>query len=158
MKSMRERIWQKVSPVPESGCWLWIGATFNHGRPQLRMGRKLVLAARLAYEAFKNEAVGDLYVCHKCDTPLCVNPDHLFLGTAADNNRDRDEKGRTVVNRGEANGSSRITWEQAQEIRRIYASGVPSEAIGPMYGITGRQVRNIVRRDQWKVPGRKVAA
>jgi len=154
MKTMQERIWEKVIPVPESGCWLWTGATFNHGRPQLRMGNRVVLAARQAYLAFRGQEPGDLCVCHKCDTPECVNPDHLFLGTYADNNRDRDEKGRTVVNRGEDNGCAKISWEQAQQIRAIYASGVPSEAIGPEFGITGRQVRNIVRKKQWRAPGR----
>lgn len=155
MASVTDRIWSKVMPVPESGCWLWTGATFNHGRPQMRMGGKLVLAARVAYAEFNGGEPGDLCVCHKCDTPLCVNPAHLFLGTRAENNQDRDRKGRHVPLRGERSGTARVTWDQVQAIRRIHASGVPSEAIGPEFGITGRQVRNIVKRAQWRESGRE---
>lgn len=150
MKSMREKIWEKVSPVPESGCWLWTGATFNHGRPQIRLGEKLVSGHRASYEAFVGPVPEGMCVCHKCDTPLCVNPAHLFVGTQQDNNADKVRKGRQAFLRGELNGTAKLTEADVARIRSIYASGgVGSEAIGREFGVSGRQIRNIVGRRQW---------
>lgn len=159
MNALQNRIFSKVAPDPNSGCWLWTGATFNHGRPQLRMGSKVVLAARVAYMAFKGEQPGDLLVCHKCDTPLCVNPDHLFLGTHADNMADCVAKGRQARNRGEKAGRAVLSEAQVREIRSIYAKGgIGSEALGREYGVTGRQIRYIVSGQEWgHVPMRAVA-
>ena len=110
-------------------------------------------AARVAYEEHRGD-IGGLLVCHKCDTPLCVNPDHLFLGTHADNKADCCAKGRQAFNNGEKNGTARLTEGQVAEIRSLYAhGGIGTEAIGPMYGVSGRQIRNIVRRRQWKSTG-----
>lgn len=150
MNVLQGRIFSKVAPDPNSGCWLWTGATFNHGRPQLRLKNGLVLAARVSYEAFKGEAPGDLMVCHKCDTPLCVNPNHLFLGTHADNMADRSAKGRQARNHGNKNGCAILTEFQVMEIRRTYAKGgVGSEALGREYGVSGRQIRYIVSGKEW---------
>ena len=81
-------------PVPESGCWLWLGGTSRHGYGQLGGHRKNVLAHRAFYVAHKGEMPAGVCVCHKCDTPLCVNPDHMFLGTQKDNAIDRERKNR----------------------------------------------------------------
>jgi hypothetical protein len=150
MKSLQNRIFDKCEPVPESGCWLWTGATFNHGRGQLRIGDRLVLASRASYEAFHGEAPGDLLVCHKCDTPACVNPDHLFLGTHQDNKDDCVAKNRQARNRGEKGGRAVLTERDVRKIRATYArGGIGSEALGREYGVSGRQIRYIVNRQEW---------
>lgn len=91
-----ERFYEKVIPVPESGCWLWTAAADpkGYGRFRLKGGRKGALAHRFAYELAYGPIPAGMNALHKCDTPSCVNPDHIFLGTLQDNVRDMDMKGR----------------------------------------------------------------
>lgn len=80
----------------ENGCLLWTGARHGNGYGLLTIApnhRAKLRAHRVSYEIFVGP-VGDKWVLHKCDTPLCVNPDHLFLGTDADNKADKIAKGR----------------------------------------------------------------
>jgi hypothetical protein len=105
---IRERFSEKYIPVPESGCWLWLGATSHRpGKPRYgflgiyqpatarrKYYRQGFLAHRLSWELFRGSIPKGMQVLHKCDTPTCVNPDHLFLGTALDNVIDCCRKGR----------------------------------------------------------------
>jgi hypothetical protein len=90
----------KFIPEPNTGCWLWIGTTHpigGYGRIKKRIDKNKWVqyeAHRVSYELFKGIIPKYLMVCHKCDTPSCVNPNHLFLGTAKDNMQDMVSKGR----------------------------------------------------------------
>lgn len=84
-------------PEPNTGCWLWTRATMGKNGNEYGtcfLNYKAIVAHRLSYKTFKGDFDHKLDVCHKCDTPLCINPDHLFLGTHADNMRDCVFKGR----------------------------------------------------------------
>jgi len=99
--SPEERFWAKV--VKTKSCWLWQGAGSKSRYGRLRVENGMVSTHRYSYQLHKGMIPAGLYVCHTCDRPACVNPQHLFLGTAQDNQDDCVKKGRTAA--GDRNGS-----------------------------------------------------
>jgi hypothetical protein len=87
---------ERVSPEPMSGCWLWIGSVYNtgYGRVIIRKIKKTVAAHRFVYEVLSGPIPDGLFLCHRCDVPSCVNPDHMFFGTPQENMDDKIRKGR----------------------------------------------------------------
>lgn len=150
--------------VDPSGCWLWLRSVRDgYGRTQYR-GKKLA-AHRRSWELHRGPIPPKLFVCHKCDVPLCVNPEHLFLGTHDDNMADMVAKARTTKKRGpkkpkpppaigELHPRAKLTWLRVREIRKAFAES--SAGIRPLaraYGVSPLQIRRIVRGDRWREPG-----
>ena len=110
-------------------------------------------AHRLAWELAYGESIPDgIEVCHTCDNPICVRPEHLFLGTHADNAADMVAKGRGVSPRlsGESNPAAKLTEEQVQRIRTLYVFGqVTQRDVAEQFGISQQQVSNIVNGKKW---------
>ncbi len=99
--ALARRIEDNSIPEPNSGCWIWLGAVSDggtkHERAKAHFDGAARSAARAAYAAYRGDIPAGHCVLHTCDTPLCVNPDHLWTGTHLDNVRDMDRKGRRVV-------------------------------------------------------------
>lgn len=89
---------QNYMPIPEAGCWIWMGGWGGRGYGKVnKNGKTVCMPHRLFYAMHVGEIPDDLLVLHKCDTPVCCNPDHLFLGTHQDNADDRVRKGRGMI-------------------------------------------------------------
>lgn len=93
-KTVKERFEEKYIPEPNSGCWLWTAATNLQGYGRVRIGQTHRYAHRVSWGLYVGNIPSGLSICHRCDTPACVNPEHLFLGTHSDNAVDSVNKSR----------------------------------------------------------------
>ncbi len=150
----RAAIADKIEPDLNSGCHLWNGASSLDGYGVTWRAMKNVPAHRVAYCEANGISLADIagsVVRHKCDTPLCVTPEHLMLGTKAENNADKATKGRKARVRGMANGSSKLTDVGVAEMRAAYAGGgVTFKQLATRYGVSVRAAWFAVRRVKWR--------
>ena len=132
-----------------AGCWEWQGAKDYNGYGRLNVNAVPELAHRLSWKLLCHDITPDQHVCHRCDNPGCVRPEHLFLGDQVANNADKmaKKRHRFGVSRGEDHGQAKLSAEQVRAIRG--ASGV-SRVVGEAFGISGRQVREIRSRTAWR--------
>lgn len=155
--TLHEAFWAHVRPETGEGCWLWSGPRDRGGyglaySVSITPRRRDVRAHRLSWEIHYGEIPDGMCVCHRCDTPSCVRPDHLFLGTALDNARDRQSKGRGfIVPSGEKHPNRRFTAEQVARIRAAYAAGSTKKSLARAYGMSSANIRSIVTGRTWKV-------
>ena len=138
-----------VQPIPYVGCWIWVrGAIHEYGQIQSNSYR--YLAHRASYVLFKGEIPEGMYVCHTCDNPACINPDHLWLGTNAENQIDSASKDRANARRGEMHGMSKLNQLDVDSIRLLISDGNKSqEEIGRMFGVEQNTVSRIKTGTRW---------
>jgi len=151
------RFWRAVKKT--SGCWLWTGARETTGgygvltlyKPERHRKYPTMKAHRFAYELMRGPIPKGLLVCHKCDNPICVRWDHLFLGTSADNMKDRDRKGHTAHPKGVLNGGAKLSESIVKQIRKRYAVGsVNQRELGKQFGISQATISVIISRKKWR--------
>jgi hypothetical protein len=132
----------------EAGCWLWTKAVNSAGYGVFRRHGKNHYAHRAAYEAVHGTLPRGLFVCHRCDTPRCCNPSHLFAGTQSDNMADCSAKGRTA--RGERSHWSKMTPDSIRAIRRRRAEGRSYSQLRAEFGLTNATLFDIINRKSWR--------
>lgn len=156
-KKMGGSLWARLfskTRVNSSGCIEWTGSITEGGYGHLWVNDRLELAHRLAFALVSGPIpeggdVRGMCVCHRCDNRLCVNPDHLFLGTHAENMRDMDGKGRRAPTNGQRNGRAKLTAEQVKEIRSLKGA-MSQAAIGARFGVSKTLVRRIHQGKAWR--------
>lgn len=154
MKTEYERFISKVNKT--ESCWNWTGSTYRGGYGHFRrlIDGKWIMAKvhRYSYEVYKEvdrlSMVG-LFVCHTCDNPSCVNPDHLFLGTVKDNTYDKIAKGRH--NFGTKHGNRELSFSIAQEIRlcKLMNPKLTYRQLGKLFDTSASQIHRIIKNKIW---------
>lgn len=169
-----KRFWDKVQKT--DGCWLWTAGKSNGYGMYRPTSRTQKWAHRMSWELHFGLIPDGLCVCHRCDTPACVRPDHLFLGTKRDNSLDRHAKGRDAsgerngahIHRariprgdrwrethrnpanGERSGQSKLTEAQVLEIRAAHADGTPATHLAKLFGVSSVCIDHVVHRKTWR--------
>lgn len=143
--------WSKVRiPINPDACWDWQAWRDKEGYGGVKIRQKSYRAARIAYSLCKG-MLPALLVLHRCDNPSCVNPDHLFLGTAKDNYDDATQKGRARHVCGEALNHNRITEALAQRIVERYRTEVVTQyQLAKDYNVSQSRISAIVTGQSWK--------
>ena len=143
---LRDKLLSRIAV--NGNCWEWQGAKNSKGYGSISIGGVVILAHRLSYRVHYGK-LGDSLVCHRCDNPKCVNPAHLFLGTAADNIQDMRRKGREAPS-----PTIKITAADARSMREKY---IPRKygltRLAKEYGISSGHVYAILKGDFWRNAG-----
>lgn len=143
-----KRFWSKIDSSGD--CFQWQGVIVQpDGYGQFFVNGKRLKAHRAMFELANGPIPEGMCVCHRCDNPQCVNPDHLFLGTHQDNMEDRHAKGRSAGPKGTLNHKAKVTEEDVRRIRSLAESGKGCVELSQMFPIAASTIQKIVRRDTW---------
>jgi hypothetical protein len=133
----------------ETECWIWTLAGNNRGYGAMWFDDRRQGAHRVSYQVFICEIPDGMQVLHRCDNPACVNPDHLFLGTAADNTADMYCKGRHYVYQV-GDWRCKLTEDDVREARRMRAEGKKYRHLCSHFGVSYKAMWDVVNGVSWK--------
>lgn len=140
--SAEERFHHYVQPEPNSGCWLWAGCHDKDGYGFIRVDGKNLKTHRFSFELHNRKLERGEYVCHKCDNPACVNPDHLFAGDNSANQIDCAQKGRRGVRQ-------KLTPQDVRKVKQLSENGLGPTQIARMFGVSDSLICNIKSGIKW---------
>lgn len=152
-KNSKEFFWANVEKT--NTCWNWVGSKSSKkgeggGYGQFWVDGKMVRVHRFSYELHKGKITNGLFVCHTCDNSLCVNPDHLWLGTNKENITDMMRKQRGHVKPGEENPQAKLTWEKVRQIRELYVKNeMGYKKLGRLFSVNWRTIADILKNVTW---------
>lgn len=153
------RFWSKVNIKSENECWEWQKFTTPLGYGMFGLNKKdwqpRYFSHRVSYLLKDSSFDQSLFVCHKCDNPKCVNPNHLFLGTAKDNNLDKVSKNRQAKGRSSDNELIKINQEIADEIRKLQKQGLTYKELCDKFNLAKSTISYIVNNKIWIVSPRR---
>lgn len=154
-----ERVDRTAGP---DGCWIWTATADRRGYGMIKANNRSLRASRVSYELYIGPIPPGMFVCHRCDTPRCVNPQHLFLGTPGENSRDMQRKGRAAhgdthgkrtkpeqTARGERHGRAKLTEGDVRAIRQRAATGDTRRSLADAYGINKSTIDRILTGKYW---------
>lgn len=148
MKTLAEKFEEKIFYGSPDGCHYWIGAVSSQGYGLMVIERKLILAHRLSYTIFKGEIPEGLLIRHSCDNTLCVNPDHLLIGTHKENTYDMVVRGRHTM--AERNSRAKLNRRDVNQIRFMASVGVPQKDIAKLVGTLPTNISRVINNIRYK--------
>lgn len=148
IKTLEERFWEYCSKDDPQSCWEWQGGTNNYGYGRFSFNNHKVLAHRVSWEIHFGPIPDGLGVLHHCDNPLCVNPNHLFLGTHQENMADKIKKRRH--NFGQRNGAAKLTRDDVIAIRDRASHGSTYSELADYFGVKKETIAGIIHRRSWR--------
>ncbi len=162
----RRKFFEKIKFGKLTECWIWSGEMDLQGYGRFALNEKRIsvngirkrpkgvtrYAHRISFELFKHKIPDGLCVCHHCDNRICVNPDHLFVGTRVENNEDmfRKKRHRTVASLGEAHGMAKLTQKQVLKIRNARKNGEKRINLAKRFNVTPDCITRITTNRNWK--------
>tara|TARA_Y100000310_G_scaffold240365_1_gene244193 strand:+ start:516 stop:974 length:459 start_codon:yes stop_codon:yes gene_type:complete len=135
--------------VGDNECWEWPWGRNRLGYGGVQFNKKWHRAHRVAWILFVGPIPKDMFVCHHCDNPPCVNPNHLWIGSHRDNVDDMLNKGRSNNHHGQNNPNARLTEDDVSEIKHRYDEGEYQYEIARVFGISQQHVSQITRDVRW---------
>jgi len=145
--SLKERFYSKFIINNENGCWEWAANRYPKGYGCFKLNGKSNVAHRISYEIHVGKIQDKMVICHKCDNPCCVNPDHLFMGTQKQNLLDRDIKGRSII--GEKNGRCILNEKDIPIIKSLLLEKVDQRDIAKQFGVAQTTISSIKLNKSW---------
>jgi hypothetical protein len=150
MQTIAQRMEKHTDKTSQDGCWLWTAYRNQKGYGQIQVNGHPHRTHRVAWSLVNGPIPDGMAVLHSCDNPACVNVAHLHLGTVADNNRERCERGRSHKPIGETNSRAKLTEQQVLEIRARYALGdIHQQELADEYDVCRSLISHIVNRYRW---------
>lgn len=150
MYTFKETLEKRSEKITESGCVIWTGAIELNGYGVITKNNKKLFVHRLAYTLHKGEIPANKHVLHSCDVSCCINPEHLRLGTPADNAKDREQRLRMKHVTGDANGKSKLTSAQVLAIKTRLLGTESYFRIARDYSVKAGTIQDIHNGRTWK--------